>query len=44
MAARRFSPKSGHPEGKYFGKKGGGPGRYAKGRTAAQRNLEARRA
>ena len=44
MAARRYSSKSGHPEGKYFGKKGGGPGRYAKGLSAAARNKAAREA
>ena len=42
-ALKRYSPKSGHPEGKFFAR-GGGPGRYAKGLSATQRNEVARKA
>lgn len=40
--ARRHSYQSGHPEGSYYSRKGGGPGSKAEGKTATDRNREAR--
>lgn len=42
-AQRRYNPASGHPEGQYF-RRGGGPGRYAKGENATDRNKRLREA